>query len=169
MLPGNTLHALLQFGLIVLHKEALKEALGQTVISVVSRNGKLESRLSESKNAEVNDYIARASEPARKMMEQIRAAIRSTVPEAKEKMSYGIPFYEYKFPGYKGRLAYFGAYKKHVSFYAVPHKIPEALEKKLEQYKAAKATLQFPIGTKVPVDLLKQLVELRKKEIDSGS
>lgn len=82
-------------------------------------------------------------------------------------MSYGIPFYEYKFTGYKGRLAYFGAYKKHISFYAVPRNIPVALDKQLEQYKAAKATLQFPIGTKVPVALLKRLVQLRKDEIDA--
>src|SRR5690348_8180846 len=95
----------------------------------------------------VEEYIAKASEPARQMMKQIRAAIRATVPEAEEKMSYGMPFYEYRFPGYKGRLAYFAAYKKHISFYAVPHNIPVALDKKLEQYKAAKATLQFPLGT----------------------
>ena len=82
-------------------------------------------------------------------------------------MSYGMPFYEYKFPGYKGRLAYFGAYKKHISFYAVPRNLPPALDEKLEQYKAAKATFQFPIGAKVPVALLKQLVKLRKDEIDA--
>lgn len=78
-----------------------------------------------------------------------------------------MPFYEYKFPGYKGRLAYFAAFKKHVSFYAIPGNLPPALNKKLEQYKASKATLQFPIGTKVPVELLKQLVKLRKDDIDA--
>ena len=117
--------------------------------------------------SEVNAYIAKASKPAQQMMRQIRTAIRSTAPEAEEKMSYGMPFYEYKFQGYKGRLAYFAAYKKHVSFYAVPRKIPPDLDKKLGPYKAAKATLQFPIGTRVPVALLKQIVKLRKDEIDS--
>jgi uncharacterized protein YdhG (YjbR/CyaY superfamily) len=120
------------------------------------------------KNGKVDEYIAKASEPAQQMMKQIRAAIEATVPRADEKMSYGMPFYEYKFPGYKGRLAYFGAFKKHISFYAVPHNIPASLDKKIEQYKAAKATLQFPIGTKVPVALLKKLVELRREEIDAG-
>ena len=115
----------------------------------------------------VDEYIAKASGPAQQMMKQIRAAIRSVAPEAEEKMSYGMPFYEYKFPGYKGRLAYFGAYRKHISFYAVPRNLPPALDEQLEQYKVAKATLQFPIGTKVPVALLKQLVKLRKNEIDA--
>jgi uncharacterized protein YdhG (YjbR/CyaY superfamily) len=119
-----------------------------------------------SKNVRVDEYIAKAPKPAQQMMKQIRTAIRATVPEAEEKMSYGIPFYEYRFPGYKGRLAYFGAYKKHISFYAVPHNIPVALDKKLERYKAARATLQFRLGTKIPVGLLKRLVKLRKDEID---
>jgi uncharacterized protein YdhG (YjbR/CyaY superfamily) len=119
-----------------------------------------------SKNAKVDEYIAKASEPAQQMMKEIRATIRASVPEAEEKMSYGIPFYEYRFPGYQGRLAYFASYKKHISFYAVPRTVPEALAKKLEQYKAAKATLQFPLGTNVPVALLRQLVKLRKQEID---
>ena len=119
-----------------------------------------------SKN-EVAEYIAKAPLTAQKMMKQIRAAIRSVAPEAEEKMSYGMPFYEYKFPGYKGRLAYFAVYKKYVSFYAVPRNLPPDLDKKLEQYKAAKATLQFSIGTKVPIALLKQLVKLRKNEINA--
>ena len=124
-------------------------------------------KLRKSISPEVDEYIAKASEPAQHMMKQIRAAIRSVAAGAEEKMSYGMPFYEYKFPGYRGRLAYFGAYKKHISFYAVPRNIPPTLDKKLQQYKAAKATLQFPITTKVPVLLLKQLVKIRKDEIDS--
>ena len=124
-------------------------------------------KMREAKHARVNEYIAKASGPAQKMMRQIREAIRSVAPEAEEKMSYGMPFYEYKFPGYKGRLAYFGAYKKHISFYAVPRNLPPDLDKQLETYKAAKATLQFPIGTAVPITLLKQLVKLRKDEIDA--
>jgi uncharacterized protein YdhG (YjbR/CyaY superfamily) len=119
-----------------------------------------------SKNAKVDEYIANASEPAQQMMKRIRATIRASVPEAEEKMSYGMPFYEYRFPGYKGRLAYFAAYKKHISFYAIPRTLPAALAKKVEQYKAAKATLQFPLDADLPVGLIRQLVKLRKDEID---
>ena len=120
------------------------------------------------KNEKVDEYIASAPEPAQQMMKQIRTAIRAVAPEAQEKISYRMPFYEYKFPGYKGRLAYFAAFKDHVSFFAIPGNVPAGLAKKLEKYKAAKATLQFPLGTKVPIALLKQLVRLRKKDIDAG-
>ena len=121
-----------------------------------------------SKTTEVDEYIARASEPAQQMMKEIRQAIRTVAPEAVEKISYRMPFYEYRFPGYKGRLAYFAAFKDHVSFFAIPGNVPATLAKKLEKYKAAKATLQFPLGTKVPIALLKQLVKLRKEAIDAG-
>lgn len=120
-----------------------------------------------SKNEKVDEYIASAPGPAQQMMKQIRTAIRAVAPEAEEKISYRMPFYEYKFPGYKGRLAYFAAFKDHVSFFAIPGHVPAELARKLEKYKAAKATLQFPSGTKVPIALLKQLVNLRKKDIDA--
>lgn len=119
------------------------------------------------KSKEVDEYIAKASEPARRMMKQIRAAIREVAPEAEEKISYRMPFFEYKFPGYKGRLAYFAAFKDHVSFFAIPGKVPSDLAKEVDKYKAAKATLQFPLGSRVPISLLKQLVKLRKDEIDA--
>ena len=121
----------------------------------------------KSKSAEVTEYIANAPVPAQQMMRQIRAAIRAVTPEAEEKISYRMPFYEYKFPGYKGRLAYFAVFKDHVSFFAIPGNVPTELARKLEKYKAAKATLQFPLGTKVPIALLKRLVTLRKKDIDA--
>lgn len=119
------------------------------------------------KSREVDEYIANASKPAQQMMKEIRATIRAVAPEAEEKISYRMPFYEYRFPGYKGRLAYFAAFKDHVSFFAIPGKVPPGLAKKLEKYKAAKATLQFPLGTKVPVADLKKLVKLRRDEIDA--
>lgn len=125
-------------------------------------------RLNMRRSNDVDEYIAEASEPAQKMMKQIRAVIREVAPEADEKVSYRMPFYEYKFSGYKGRLAYFAAFKDHVSFFAIPGKVPADLAREVEKYKAAKATLQFPLGSKVPIALLKKLVKLRKDEIDAG-
>ena len=116
----------------------------------------------------VAGYIASAPLQARTMMKEIRSAIRSAAPEAAESISYGMPFYAYKYPGYKGRLTYFGAFTKHVSLFIVPRKVSAAMAAQLKRYKAAKATLQFPIGSRVPVAMIKKLVKLRMKEIDSG-
>jgi uncharacterized protein YdhG (YjbR/CyaY superfamily) len=100
-------------------------------------------------------------------MRQIRSAIKSAAPQAEEKISYEMPFYEYKFPGYRGRMAYFGAFKNHVSLFIVPEKLPSNLVKQIKPYKKSKSALQFPIGTEVPDGLIKELVKLRMKEIDA--
>jgi uncharacterized protein YdhG (YjbR/CyaY superfamily) len=117
---------------------------------------------------DVDGYIAQAPEAAQAMMKQIRAAIKEAAPQAKEKISYKLPFYEYKFPGYKGRLAYFGAFKEHVSLFIVPRDVPPAIAQRLKPYKASKSAIHFPLGKKVPTDLIKDLVKLRRKEIDQS-
>lgn len=113
-------------------------------------------------------YIASFPKPAQVMMKQLRTAITSTSPKAKEMISYAIPFYEYKSVGYLGRMIYFAAYKSHIGVYVVPRRIPPALAKQMAKYKAAKSTLQFPIGSKIPLAMIKQLVKIRMKEIDQS-
>lgn len=116
----------------------------------------------------VSSYIANFPKPVQAMMKQLRTTIKSTAPKATELISYDIPFYQYKSPGYPGRMIYFAAYKSHIGVYVVPRKVPIALAKQMAKYKAAKATLQFPIGTKIPLAMIKQLVRLRMKEIDQS-
>lgn len=112
----------------------------------------------------VNEYIASFPKEHQVMMKQIRAAIRSVAPKAVEKISYKLPFYEYRSPGYKGRLTYFGAFKNHISVFAwgeVVDSIPG-----MEKYKTSKGTLQFPLGSRIPITLIKKAVKARMKEID---
>lgn len=115
----------------------------------------------------VDAYIAKASQPAQATMKQLRAIIKAACPKAKERISYGIVFFEYRSPGYAGRMIYFGAAKHHIGVYVVPKHLPPALKKHVEKYKKAKATLHFPVGEKVPAALIRQLVKLRMKEIDA--
>lgn len=115
---------------------------------------------------DVDAYIARHPKPAQTMMKQLRTAIKSAAPTTTEKISYGIPFYEYKFPGYKGRLVYFGAFKNHVSIFAWGREVDR--HKELKKYKTSKGTLQFPLGMKVPVAIVKKVVKARMKQIDQS-
>lgn len=115
----------------------------------------------------VNKYIASFSKEAQIMMKQLRTAIKSVAPEAKEKMSYGMAFYEYKSPGYKGRMAYIGAFKNHVSLFIVEG--PQVNKVKgLKKYRKSKSALQFPFGAKIPVALVRQGVKAKMKEIDAA-
>ena len=61
---------------------------------------------------DVDAYIAAAPIAAQPQLRQLRTTIRRAAPKAVEKVSYGIPFYEYH-----GRLIYFAAFKKHVGIY----------------------------------------------------
>lgn len=112
----------------------------------------------------VDAYMAGFPPPAQIMMKQLRAAIRSAAPSATERISYGIPFYEYKSPGYQGRLVYFGAFKNHVSIYAWGREVNT--HRALRKYKTSTGTLQFPLGSKIPVRLVQQVVRARMKELD---
>jgi uncharacterized protein YdhG (YjbR/CyaY superfamily) len=107
------------------------------------------------KPATVAEYIAAAAPAARPMLRQLRATIRTAVPDAEEKLSYGMPYYSFH-----GRLAYFAAFTSHVSYFVMPR--PAVLGKhaaRIAPYRTSKATLRFPLGTKLPVALLRSIVK----------
>jgi uncharacterized protein YdhG (YjbR/CyaY superfamily) len=110
----------------------------------------------------VQAYITAAPAPARKMLKELRAAVRSVAPRATEKISYGIPYYDYF-----GRLTYFAAFKNHVSLY-VMGAARKVYAQELKKYQTSMATLRFPIGSRVPVALVKKVVRFRVKENESA-
>lgn len=60
------------------------------------------------------------SEPARSMLKRIRTAVKAAAPMAEERISYRMPYYHYR-----GRVAYFAAFKDHVSLFAMPGRAPD--------------------------------------------
>jgi len=55
---------------------------------------------------EVDVYIAKQAEEGRLILEELREIIKSTIPEVKEEILWGYPFYKYH-----GILAGITAYK----------------------------------------------------------
>jgi uncharacterized protein YdhG (YjbR/CyaY superfamily) len=112
---------------------------------------------------DVDAYISAAPEAARPILRELRQAIRAAVPDAEEKISYGMPHYQYH-----GRLAYFAAHTQHVGLYALGPS--DRFPKELKQYAAAKGTLQFPIGQALPVAAIGKLVKARaeRRSISTG-
>lgn len=90
-------------------------------------------------------------------MKQIRAAIKAVAPKAKEKISYGMPYYDYH-----GRLIYFAAYKNHIGVYLMGGS-RTVLPKSLTAYRTSKATLRLPLENKVPVSAIKTLVKAQMR------
>jgi|SRR5215471_12234350 len=110
------------------------------------------------RDATVAKYIADAPAPARKMLRELRAAIRAAAPGAEEKLSYGMPYYSYH-----GRLIYFAGFKNHIGLY-VMGAARNAYAKELKKYQISKATLHFPVGSPLPLGLVKKLVRFQARE-----
>src|ERR1700686_3806256 len=107
----------------------------------------------------VDAYIAAAPKTVQPMLRELRQAIRSAAPRAEEKISYRMPFY-----AYHGRLIYFAAHKNHVGMYPIIGREKDLYAKELKPNMAAKATLQFPIGSRLAISLVKKIVKARAKD-----
>jgi uncharacterized protein YdhG (YjbR/CyaY superfamily) len=106
----------------------------------------------------VDAYIAAAPKEIQGKLKELRAVIRKTAPTAEERISYGMPYY-----AYKGRLAYFRAWKAHIGLY-IPTPVIEEHAKELAAYEASGATVRFPLDRKLPVALIRKLVLARMKK-----
>jgi uncharacterized protein YdhG (YjbR/CyaY superfamily) len=110
----------------------------------------------------VDAYIAQAPKAVQGKLRDLRAAIKTAAPTAKERISYGIPYYEYS-----GRLVYFGLWKKHVAMYALGDVVDEH-RGELKGYETATATIHFPLDQDLPLALIKKLVKARMRKNDEA-
>jgi len=105
----------------------------------------------------VDAYIQAAKGDLRRKLIEVRTAIREAAPDARERISYRIPFYEYK-----GRLAWFGLQKNHIGLYLRPPVIQEH-PKELKRYVTTKSAIHLPLDREIPISLVKKLVRARMK------
>lgn len=83
-------------------------------------------------------------------------------PTARESISYRMPYYSYK-----GRLAWFGLHKAHIGLYLRPPVIEEH-KNELASYETTKSAVHLPLDRKIPVPLIKELVQARMKKNEAG-
>ncbi len=95
----------------------------------------------------------------RDALEQLRAAIRSVVPDAEEVISYQIPTFKLQ-----GSLVAYAAFAKHCSFFVMSPPLMEKFAKELASYEITKATIHFTPDRPLPAALVKKLVKARIKE-----
>ena len=111
----------------------------------------------------VDEYIAAQPEAVRPKLEQLRAAIRSAVPEAEEAIGYHMP--GYKLQGKP--MLYFASFKEHYSLFAASGTFFATLEDELSGYELRKGTVQFPLTKPVPVKLISRIAKLRAAAISA--
>lgn len=114
-------------------------------------------RGSEAPAKNIDEYIARFPKETQKLLQELRACIHETAPQATEAISYGIPTFKLK-----GNLVHFGGYKTHIGFYPGALGI-EVFKKELAAYPLSKGTVQFPLDKPLPLGIVKKIVLFRVK------
>lgn len=103
-------------------------------------------------SADIDDYIARAPDPARPILTKIRKVAAQIAPQATEVISYKMPAVR------DGKIfLYFGAFKNHVGIYP-PLTENAALIERLKPYRGAKGNLKFLFGQDLPNGLIAEVI-----------
>ena len=112
-------------------------------------------RSAKQAGVQVRAYLASLSPSARRILQQLLAAIRSAAPGAEEAFSYGIPAFRFKGQFFVG----YAAWKSHCSIYPITPAVRRAAG--LKGYYTSKGTLRLPLTEPLPVTLVKRLVKER--------
>jgi len=115
------------------------------------------------KPKDVDTYIATAPKEIQGKLKVLRTTIRQVVPTAIERISYGMPYYDYK-----GRLVYFAFAKSHIGLY-IPPPVIEECKSKLKNYETATSTIRFTIYIPLPIALIKTLLKPKMKKNEEKS
>ena len=95
------------------------------------------------------------------MLKQIRSLARSVAPGAEDAWSYRIPALRLD-----GKvLVWFAGFKAHVSLFPMTDRIRRAFAADLKGYRTAKGTIQFPVGKRIPVTVVRRLIRARLAEM----
>lgn len=104
----------------------------------------------------VDEYIKTFPSDIQSLLEKVRATIIKKAPQAIESIAYGMPAYKTN-----GKpLVYFAGYKNHIGFYATPT-AHSGFAEELSKYKQGKGSVQFPVNSPIPYELIERIVEYR--------
>jgi uncharacterized protein YdhG (YjbR/CyaY superfamily) len=119
----------------------------------------LKKQPTKTKEESIDKYIAEFPAETKKILTKIRKIVRELAPKAEETIKYGIPTFVLH-----ENLVHFAAYAKHIGFYPTPSVI-EHFAKELGGYKKAKGSVQFPLDTPMPYELIARMVKFRVKQV----
>lgn len=111
---------------------------------------------------EIDKYISNFPSDIEKTLQEIRKTISATAPDADETISYMMPTFKYR----GKNLIHFAGYAAHIGIYPTGANLETELPE-VAKYRTGKGTLQFPLSEKFPFDLLRKIVQLRVKQVDS--
>jgi uncharacterized protein YdhG (YjbR/CyaY superfamily) len=112
----------------------------------------------------IDAILAGLPDDQRTVLQRLREVIASTVPEAEEGFSYGVPAFRYR-----GRpLAAYAAAAKHCSYFPMSSEVIDQHRPDLEGFDLSKGTIRFDAAKPLPTALVTALVRARQAEIDAA-
>jgi uncharacterized protein YdhG (YjbR/CyaY superfamily) len=112
------------------------------------------------KPSTIDEYLKDVTEDRRRALKDLRANIRSTVPEAEECISYGIP--AFRLHGVV--VAGFCATAKGCSYLPFSGSTLKTLARDLGRYDQTKSSLHFSPEKPLPMTLVRKLIRARLAE-----
>jgi uncharacterized protein YdhG (YjbR/CyaY superfamily) len=103
-------------------------------------------------NQEINNYIAKQEKSQQEILTTLRELIKSLVPQAQEKMSYGVPAFILN-----SKSLLYAAFKTHYGIYPGPDVIT-SFKEELKNYQTSKGTIKFSLEKPIPTDLISKIV-----------
>ena len=99
----------------------------------------------------IDEYIAVQDEAVRPKLNEVRAILRSALPDAQERISWSMPTY------WKGKnLIHFAASKKHIGIYP-GGEATTVFAEELAGIDVSKGTIRLPYDKELPADLIKKI------------
>jgi uncharacterized protein YdhG (YjbR/CyaY superfamily) len=101
----------------------------------------------------IDSYIAAQPLNVRPILNQIRDTLRKTLPNAEERISWGMPTYRGKH-----NIIHFAAHKKHIGLYPGDKAI-ECFADRLSRYRTSKGAVQFLYDKPLPLELIAEIAK----------
>ena len=99
----------------------------------------------------IAEYIAGQDERKQARLTEIYNTIRAAIPEAEERISWGMPTF------WKGRnIIHFATAKNHIGLYPGPEAV-EFFADRLKGFKTSKGAIQLPDNKDLPLKLIDEI------------
>lgn len=103
--------------------------------------------------ASIDEYLDGLPDDVRARMSELRALVHRVVPDAEERIAYGMPTF-----ALDGRsVVHLAAWKKHIALYPLPE-LTGDVAVEAERYRGAKSAMQLPHSEPLPITLLEQVL-----------
>lgn len=119
--------------------------------------------MKEPKATTVDEYLSRQPKDVRAAFERIRRIVKQAAPDAKERISYGMPTFFVE----KALLGY-AAHAEHCSIFPWSGLTLRAFRSELAEFSTSAGTVRFTPDRQIPAPLLKRIVSARLLEIRTG-